>query len=139
MPQAVVVEQRVAADPADVFGAWTDPALFARWWWPHIPDTRYEIDARPEGSYHIESQRAGIGVRGRFVDVDPPHRLAVIWIWLDQGHGVLEETVTIEFVPVDGGTLVRVSHLLDDVDGHADQIRLGWEQVLARLAGAQLA
>ncbi|HZJ09063.1 MAG TPA: hypothetical protein VFD39_05165 [Trueperaceae bacterium] len=39
-----VIEQHVPQDPANAFASWTAGAGLARWWWPHLPDTSYEVD-----------------------------------------------------------------------------------------------
>jgi uncharacterized protein YndB with AHSA1/START domain len=130
-----VVEQQVPAEPAAVFRAWTDAGQLARWWWPHLPDTRYELDPRAGGAYLIETDAAGIGIRGEFVELDPPRLIRLTWNWLNRGVPVVEEPVSVTLEPHDGGTLVRVTHELADLPDHADNIRIGWEDVLGRLAG----
>ena len=74
MGNTLVVERQVPGAPEEVYAAWTSADKVARWWWPHIPDTRYEIDARAGGGYHIESEAAGIGVEGEFLSLDPRGR-----------------------------------------------------------------
>ena len=133
MAERVVVEQEVPADPAAVYAAWTDADRLARWWWPHLRDTRYVLDAREGGSYLIETEAAGIGIRGRFVELDPPRLIRFTWTWLNDGVPVVEEPVSIAFQPQGDGTLVTVTHELDDLPDHAENIRLGWEDVLGRL------
>ena len=46
MREPLSIEQHVAADRAEVYAAWLSVAELAKWWWPQIPDTTYEIDAR---------------------------------------------------------------------------------------------
>lgn len=75
MDQQLVVEQQVPAEPERVFGAWTSAEALEAWWWPHIPDTTYEVDARVGGAYEIRSEAAGIGVRGEFLELDPPRAI----------------------------------------------------------------
>ena len=131
----LVVEQQVAAPPEDVFAAWTSADALARWWWPHIADTTYEVDARPGGRYEIRSEAAGIGARGEFLEMDEPHSLRMTWIWLGPGVPAPEEQVAAEFERHEAGTLVTLRHFLDPIAGDGDNIRQGWTDVLARLAG----
>ena len=105
----------------------------SKWWWPHIPDTVYEIDPRPGGQYLISSQAAGIGSRGEFLAVEPD-RLHLTWHWMNNGVSQVSETVEVEFKPENGGTRVVVHHDLDDLAGDGEDLRQGWTDVLTRLA-----
>ena len=137
MPDTIRVEQHVAAPPEAVFDAWLTADALARWWWPHIPDTTYAIDARPGGAYAIRSAAAGIGVEGEVVAIDRPQELQLTWRWLNDGIAQVEEPVVVAFAAEDDGTLVVVTHELDDLAGEGDGIRQGWESVLGRLAKAR--
>jgi uncharacterized protein YndB with AHSA1/START domain len=127
----IVVEQRVPADPAVVHAAFTSAEALARWWWPHLPDTTYAVDGRTGGAYEIRSAAAGIGVRGEFLALEPPTSLRMTWVWLDEDRAAEPEDVSIDFAPVAGGTLVRVTH---DCVQYGDALRQGWSDVLSRLA-----
>jgi uncharacterized protein YndB with AHSA1/START domain len=98
-----------------------------------MPDTRYELDARVGGSYLIQSDEVGIGIRGRFTELDPPRLIRFTWTWLNRGVPVVEEPVSVTFQPQRDGTLVTVTHELADLPDHAENIRIGWEDVLGRL------
>jgi uncharacterized protein YndB with AHSA1/START domain len=128
------VEQQMPGPLEQIYAAWTSATEMARWWWPHIADARYRIDPRPGGSYRMESEAAGIAVEGEYVSLDPPREIVMTWRWLSDGVGDVEETVRIEFRPNDEGTAVTVIHELDEVAGDGDGLRLGWADVLARLA-----
>ena len=131
---------RVLADalvlaPADrVYAAWVSAETLARWWWPHITDTTYEVDASVGGHYDIRSTSAGIGVQGEFTSLDPPREIGMTWRWMTDGVSEVEEPVVVTLEPEDGGTRVRVRHDLDDIAGSGDGIREGWTAVLDRLA-----
>ena len=134
MSRPLVLEQSVDADPARVWAAWTSAEQLATWWWPHIPDTTYRVDARPGGSYEIRSEAAGIGVRGEFLELDPPRSMRMTWIWLNDDTPAPEERASVELSPADGGTRVTVTHELNDDVGDDDGIRQGWTDVVGRLA-----
>jgi uncharacterized protein YndB with AHSA1/START domain len=128
----ITMTQEVAAPPDRVFEAWVDPERLASWWWPHLPDTTYDLDARVGGGYVIRSRSAGIGVHGIFEVLDPPDRLELTWVWEDDGLDGPAERVTVEFRGTDHGTLVTVRHTTEAAG--AGGFRQGWTDVLERLA-----
>lgn len=130
MPEMVdvVVTQHVRASAEAVWEAWTGAAGWARWWWPHWPDTEYAVDAHPGGRYLARSVEGSAGVEGEVVSLDPPHALELTWRW--DGEGV-EDRVRVELTGQDGGTLVTVRH---PTAGGGDAYRQGWELVLGNLA-----
>ena len=134
MGNPIVVEQEVDVSPGRVYNGWLSAEALATWWWPHIPDTTYAMDARPGASYKIRSDAAGIGVEGEVVLIDLPRELRLTWRWLDEGVAQVEEPVIVTFEPDGGGTRVVVTHTLHDLAGEGDGIRQGWESVLGRLA-----
>ena len=133
----ITISRTVAAPPDRAYAAWVEPERLATWWWPHLPDTTYEIDARPGGAYRIDSPTAGIGVRGTFTEVEPPRRLVYTWLWSgdgDEGDGVAEDVVDVLFEPDGAGrTVVTVRHTSS---AHLEEggARQGWSDVLERLA-----
>lgn len=141
MTRRITIVQEVGADPARAFAAWTTVADLAQWWWPHITDTVYRVDARPGGRYSIVSLAAGIGVEGEFLTLDDSRRdgsreIVMTWRWLDDGVGAaVDDTVGVVFSPIAGGTRVTVRHDLADTAGDGDDLSRGWEDVLSRLAG----
>ncbi|MGN6428050.1 MAG: metalloregulator ArsR/SmtB family transcription factor [Leifsonia sp.] len=69
----------LAADPAAVWVAWTDPARAARWWAPpHFTVERLELSPEPGATIHLVLAE-GDGVRyaseGRVEAADPSRRL----------------------------------------------------------------
>ena len=132
-PDVLEVRQQVAADPARVHAAWTDPAELARWWWPQLPGTTYDVDAREGGDYRIRADQVGFGVHGRFVAVEPPDRLELTWTWEDGDVDGPPERVEVSFAAHDGGTRVVVRHHLATPEAGEDY-RQGWTDCLVRLA-----
>ena len=133
MTPPLLVEQQVGAAPVAVWPLWTTPDGLARWWWPHLPDTTYDVDARPGGRYRIHSATAGIGVQGELVSLDEPAELVLTWQWLHGGTPGPVDRVLVAFEERDAGTLVRVSHEMSGDQEH-DGYRQGWTDVLERLA-----
>ena len=131
MTHRIEITEHVPADSAAVFSAFTSADALARWWWPQLPDTTYEIDGRSGGAYEIRSASAGMGVRGEFVALDPPTSIRMTWIWLDDDRAAVPEDVRIDFEPASGGTNVRVVH---ECSADPEDLRQGWTDALARLA-----
>lgn len=147
----VVAEVFIAAPPARVFEAITDPAQTARWWGQsdlyRLTETR--ADLRPGGKWFS----AGVGadgnafhVEGEYLEIDPPRRL--VHTWTGSYSGSLKTIVTWELDPTDvhglhpsgprkagSGTLVRVRQegfagaAVAAASGHAE----GWKRVLGWL------
>ena len=134
MGRRLVVEQLVTVAPDRAYAAWTSADALSTWWWPHIADTSYEVDARAGGRHEIRSETAGIGVRGAFLELDEPRLLRMSWTWMDDGLGGTQEEVHIGFRPTPEGCLVTVTHDLDESSGDGEDLRQGWHDVLARLA-----
>jgi uncharacterized protein YndB with AHSA1/START domain len=71
---------------------------------------------------------------GRFVELDPPHRLVIAYGWEDDLMGVPPEstTVEIELVEQDGRTTLNLVHESLPPDVVADHLR-GWIYFLTEL------
>lgn len=133
MSSTLLVQQWVSATPDLVYRSWIEPGELAAWWWPHIADTEYHIDAREGGSYRIEAGSVGIGVEGEYVRLVPPSEIVMTWRWVSEGITEAEESVWVLLSPSGHSTEVSVMHELGRA-GAADDIRQGWTDVLARLA-----
>lgn len=82
---AVIAEIFIAAPPARVFQAISDPAQLPRWWGQdglyHV--TKSTMDVRPGGKWRSD----GVGadgtvfyVEGEYIEVDPPRLLVHTWV-----------------------------------------------------------
>lgn len=140
MHAPLVVTTTVPAPPDDVWRAWTTAAAWGRWWWPHWPDTRYDVDARPGGFYRAHSPGAGVGVHGIFTEVEDGRRLSMTWTWEGEVADPPRERVAVELTARGDGTEVVVTHKV--AEGVAEQVtdgtgaedyRQGWEFVLGNL------
>jgi uncharacterized protein YndB with AHSA1/START domain len=129
----ITLTRTVAAAPDRVFAAWTDVDRLARWWWPQLAGTTYDVDARVGGRFRIQSPAIGATVSGVYTEVDPPRRLVFSWSWQDDGEPASgEDTVVVTFEPEGEGTAVTVAHTSAEhvPEGGAEQ---GWNDVLDRL------
>ena len=82
---AVIAEIFIAAPPARVFQAISDPAQLPRWWGQDglYRVTSSTMDVRPGGKWRSD----GVGadgktfyVEGEYLEVDPPRRLVHTWV-----------------------------------------------------------
>ena len=76
----------------------------------------------------------GTGIAGRFIEVDPPHRMLLRWDRQRADTATWEPTfIEITLTPADGGTTVEVefSGLSDEDAAFYPQL---WERHLARIA-----
>ncbi len=146
---AVIAEIFIAAPPARVFQAISDPNQIPRWWGQEglYRVAKSMADVRPGGKWRSE----GVGadgttfyVEGEYLEVEPPTRLVHTWF----GSFHPQRTVvhweltpqTVNALHPSGprksgvGTLVRVRHegFAGDVKSAADHGE-GWKRVLGWL------
>jgi uncharacterized protein YndB with AHSA1/START domain len=144
---AILAEIFVAAPPARVFEAISDPKQTAQWWGQKglYKVTRAESDVRPGGTW-LSSGTGDDGteftVQGKYLEVDPPRLLVHTWNpsfsdlrgtvvrWELEPHDVhgLHGSATHR---VGTGTLVRIRHSgfagnIPSAQAHGE----GWKRVL---------
>jgi len=135
-PVELTMTRTFAATPDKLWQAWTTEQGLASWWWHTWPDTRYSIDATPGGRYRIDASDHGIGVRGEFLEVTPPHRLVFSWIWVDDGVDGDTERVTVTFTPDGAGTRLDLLHTGPwTTPEPVESYRQGWDFVFDALSG----
>lgn len=131
----LTITRRIDASVADVWRAWTDAALLARWFAPGSMRAEVtELETRKGGGYRIcmhDDDGSVHTVRGRFEDVQPERRLAMSWAW--EGNENVVSQVTVLFSAKDGGTELHIVHEgLPDADS-AGKHNEGWLGCLANL------
>lgn len=126
---SVTVQRRVRASPATVFSFFTDPARWLRW-----QGVDATIEPTPGGLFRMNVRGDGYAV-GRFVEVDPPRRIAFTWGWEMPGNPVPPGSSTVEIdLEQDGdGTLVRLTHR-DLPPPAVPPHHEGWSHYVDRLA-----
>jgi uncharacterized protein YndB with AHSA1/START domain len=127
--QPIVATVHIDASPEEVFPYLTDADLMMRWMgdWARL-------EPRPGGEFAVNV--TGVPVRGRFVEVRPPHRVVFTWGMAgsdDSPPG--SSTVEVTLVPEGGRTVVTLTHR-DLPEAQLPQHRVGWEHYLARLGVA---
>ncbi len=144
---AVIGEVFIAAPPARVFQALTDPNQVPRWWGQQgmYRITEWKGDVRPGGKW----SSVGVGqdgnsfrVDGEYLEVDPPRVLSHTWIksWGSKLKTVVRwelESIDVQGLHPSGpkragtGTLVKIRHTgfsgaVQDAKDHSQ----GWTRVL---------
>jgi uncharacterized protein YndB with AHSA1/START domain len=117
---------RIDAPPPEVFPYLTDADLMVRWM-----GDRAELQPIAGGTLAIDIN--GVPIRGRYLVVDPPHRL--VFTWGAAGNDTLPPgSTTVEIVlRADGhGTLLELAHR-DLPPEELPQHGTGWSHFLGRL------
>ncbi len=128
----------IAAPPARVFRAITQPRQLAAWWGDpaHYRTEDWQLELHPGAPWSCKAIGADgsiSSVRGVVEQVEAPHRLVMTWSpsWDD----FASSTIVYELSATEGGTLVVVTHSgfasAESCQGHGD----GWLRVLGWLAG----
>jgi len=119
----------IEAAPEQVFEYFTSPEAIVRWMGNYAL-----LQAAPGGAFEVDIN--GVPVRGRYLEVDPPHRLLISW-----GHAGSDRlppgasTVEVRLSPAGGGTRVEIEHR-DLPQDMRDAFGRGWPHFVARLAVA---
>jgi uncharacterized protein YndB with AHSA1/START domain len=117
----------IEAAPERVFEYFTSPEAMVRWMGDYAL-----LDPTPGGAFDVDIN--GVAVRGRYLEVEPPHRLLISW-----GHAGSERlppgasTVEVCLRPAAGGTQVEIVHRGLPEDQTAGFAR-GWPHFIERLA-----
>jgi uncharacterized protein YndB with AHSA1/START domain len=117
----------IEADPERVFDHFTSPEAMVRWMGDYAL-----LDASPGGAFEVDIN--GVPVRGRYLELQRPHRLLISW-----GHAGSDRlppgasTVEVTLTPARGGTLVQIVHR-DLPEEQAASFARGWPHFLDRLA-----
>ena len=116
----------IHAPPARVYEYFTQPEAVVRWMGEFAllePKSggRFEVDVR------------GTPVRGRYLELDPPHRLLLSWGYADSERlppGA--STVEVRLIADAGGTRVELEHRQLPLDQEPPH-HVGWSHYLGRL------
>lgn len=133
---SVRVTKFIRATPEAVFDAWTDAEVMQKWMLPmNIQSTEARVDARVGGTFSLNMKHpdGAFPFQGEFLEVDRPRKLVFTWCSTAGMH--LPSRVTVELLPVAGGTELILTHDMFGEDGTADQYRGGWPGVVEKLAG----
>jgi uncharacterized protein YndB with AHSA1/START domain len=135
---SLTLKRRLAAPPAKVYAAWTDPAKLSRWFGPTGAEVlRLEADARVGGRYRILMRTPDgeeHGVSGIYREVVPNEKLVFTWAWRTTPER--ESLVTISLRPDGDGTILTLTHEQFFDEAARDRHRTGWTAALDNLEQA---
>jgi uncharacterized protein YndB with AHSA1/START domain len=119
-------EVRIDAAPADVFPYLTDPELMVRW----MGDWA-DLDPVADGRFVVDIN--GVPIRGRYLEIKPPHRVVFSWGAAGNEH-IPPESTTVEITLRSDGdaTVLELVHRQLPPDQLA-QHGIGWGHFLDRL------
>jgi uncharacterized protein YndB with AHSA1/START domain len=128
-----------AAAPARVFQAWTRPEELKQWWGAAEGYTTpiAEIDLQVGGSYRLGMRPPGgphtLVVTGTYEAIVPDEKLVFSWQWETPDDSAPVTQVTVNFIPLESGTEVIVTHSQFPDEAMRDQHDGGWKGLLTRL------
>lgn len=143
----LTISRHIAAPPAVVWDAWSDPVKLARWWIPAPIECRVDtLDLRPGGGFVTRMREEGVAdfqphVDGCFLEAIPERKLVFTTV-LTEGWQPVEPwlalTAILTFEPKDGGTLytARVLHKSPEDSAKHDEMGFyeGWGTAIGQLA-----
>jgi uncharacterized protein YndB with AHSA1/START domain len=132
MSADITATVRIAATPDVVFGYFIEPELIVKWIgeWADLTPT-------PDGVFALNFERTA--VRGRYVSVEPPHRVVFTWgVPGDEAMPPGSSTVEITLTPDGDETIVNLVHRGLPEDKRESHLQ-GWLECLARLGEASAA
>ncbi|MDO9501824.1 SRPBCC domain-containing protein [Falsiroseomonas sp.] len=137
---SLTLVRRIAAPPARVFAAWTQPEMMARWFGPHHTRVDHaEVDARIDGAFRIrmtEDNGDRHEVGGRYLEIEPERLLVFTWAWASMPER--ESRVTVRFRPLEDGTEITLTHDRFADAATATRHRRGWTESFERLIALHL-
>jgi uncharacterized protein YndB with AHSA1/START domain len=135
---SLTLVRRINARPAIVFEALTTADGIAKWWGPDDgPVVVAETDVRVGGRFRVRFRMLDGSEHestGEYLELDPPRRLAMSWLWTHGGgQGDPESRVEIDLRPIDQGTELTFTHsglpTAEARQGHEE----GWAGALDKL------
>jgi len=129
------VRRVIAAPPEAVYRAWVSPELAAKFLGYLGRDAKMTADVRVGGRFHIDMHGGNDTFYphdGEYLVVDPPRRL--VFTWESPYSPVpLRSTVSLDFVPVDGGTELTLVHERFTDEASRQDHDAGWAEFVMQL------
>jgi uncharacterized protein YndB with AHSA1/START domain len=137
---AVVLHRTYPVPRERVYAAWTNPETATRFFGPgDVVASDIAMDVRLGGKYSITMTSPEMGrmtVRGTYVEVKPPERLAMTWRWEeDTPAEEYDSLLTLEFHENNGHTDFVLRHEKIATQESRDRHEGGWTAIVDQLAG----
>lgn len=106
-PHALTLKRDMLAPPDAIYRSWT--VELDRWF---AAQGRLLVRAEVGMPYYFETHFNGRRYphHGRFLALDPDHRIVMTWVTGPTGTGGAETVLSVELEPVGTGTRLRLSH-----------------------------
>lgn len=135
-PPSVTIVRRIAAAPARVYAALTQPEQMIKWWGPDAgPTLSAEADVRPGGRFSVVFRLLNgeeHNPTGVYKEVIPDKKLVFTWEWPEMPER--ESLVTFILEPIEGGTeLTLVHEYLPDAEARESH-EAGWRGFVDKLS-----
>jgi uncharacterized protein YndB with AHSA1/START domain len=127
--ETLTLERDYDASPERVFAAWTNVEVLGRWF-GCATDMLWRVhawDPRVGGKIHVSLAFDGkpFEVRGEFLVVDPPRRLAYRWSE--------DQAVDVTIQPRESGSRLKLAHTFPADSGARPILTAGWSTSLEQL------
>ncbi len=129
--------RRIAARPSILFAALTEPEGIASWWGPDAgPVLHAETAPHAGGNFRVRFRMLD-GTEhesaGEFLEIDPPHFVAMSWRWLAGGDDPGESRLEFRLRPIPEGTELTLTHARLQSEAARASHASGWEGALNKL------
>ena len=135
----LVLVDRFAASPAEVWAAWTEPERFAQWWCaPDWTVSDLVMEVRPRGRFHeVQTSPDGQIVMpfgGFYRTVEAPERLVFTLTDADSPDAEARTVLTVLLRAAETGTEQEFRQTGVITDEHFEALKAGTQTFFARLA-----
>lgn len=137
-PHELVLTNRFAAGPEQVWAAWTEPDRFARWWCgPGWATHDVVLEARPGGRFSAKQlapdRSVDMPFDGFYREVVPHERLVLTLSDNPSPDEPARTVMTVLLRPVEGGTEQEFHQTGVITDEHFEGLKAGTTQFFAQL------
>jgi len=139
----IIVEGYLAATPAEVFEAWTTPAIVMQWF-GLAPNSLHSatIDLCEGGAWQFvktKDKHKSVGFEGTYLDIQHNKKLVFTWSLVTAlADGTRDATppsrVEVEFISNGVGTDLRLKHTALDMEALSIGFGRGWNIALGSLS-----
>ena len=135
----LTIEREFNYPPQQIFEAWLDPQKLAIWMGPsdEIQAEAVKVNAVEGGAYSMQFNNedgSALSLHGVYKTIQRYTLLVFTWIWEPAMDTANSETlVSVEFIPTDTGTRLRLVHQRFGSEDIRDRHHSGWEGTLDKL------